>query len=269
MNTKSLTVSSPGHSKRIWMRKVGRAIARGAALIWRRSADRRAVAAFVGRYSAHLSILALVLLMGVLGPISMLSESFAAMPDLPQGAVIAEPVATSTASPPGGGVPVWLVSDRSQSAIFREASPHTEIPERVRLEVITYTVQPGDTVFTIAEKFGLSPYTIAWANMEQLQGAPWLIQPGLTLFIPPVDGVYHTVMEGETPESIAEQYEVSVSALYNMWNDIEPGKPLREGAMLVIPGGVGEDVEWEPPPPPPSRPGVASATTSWGACGNV
>ena len=151
------------------------------------------------------------------------------------------------------------------------AQPRTDIPERVRLEVITYTVQSGDNIFFIAERFKLSPYSIAWANMETLQGSPWLIQPGLTLFIPPVDGAYHTVMPDETLDGIAEMYGVMASALDNVWNKLEPAVPLYEGQQLMVPGGVGEDVEWEAPPPPPivTTPGVSAAAASWGACGDV
>jgi murein DD-endopeptidase MepM/ murein hydrolase activator NlpD len=130
-------------------------------------------------------------------------------------------------------------------------------------------VQPGDNIFVIAEYFELSPYTIAWSNMETLQGSPWMIQPGLTLFIPPVDCVYHTVMDGETPDYIAQQYEVSTEVLYNDWNPIQPDHPLLAGTQLVIPNGTGEDVEWEPPPAVAASPGVSAASASWGACGDT
>jgi murein DD-endopeptidase MepM/ murein hydrolase activator NlpD len=148
----------------------------------------------------------------------------------------------------------------------RQANPLTTIPERVRLEVITYTVEPGDNIFFIAEKFNLSYTTIVWSNMEALQGAPWLIQPGLTLAIPPVDGAYHTVMAGESATAIAEQYAVSTDILYNQWNAITEGQALAEGTLLVIPGGVGEEFELNPPP---SRAGVGTASGSWGFCGDT
>ncbi|MBN1248345.1 MAG: peptidoglycan DD-metalloendopeptidase family protein [Anaerolineae bacterium] len=105
--------------------------------------------------------------------------------------------------------------------------------------------------------------------METLQGSPWLLQPGLTLAIPPVDGAYHTVMPGETAESIAEFYEVPVEELYNQWNAVTPGRPLAEGTLLVVPGGVGDDFEWEPPPPEPTAPSVGYASASYGYCGDT
>jgi murein DD-endopeptidase MepM/ murein hydrolase activator NlpD len=120
--------------------------------------------------------------------------------------------------------------------------------------VITYAVQQDDTIFTIAAQFGLAPETLVWSNREAIQDAPWLIQPGLQLFILPVDGVYHTVRAEETVKGIADQYEVDPSALYNDWNDLAEGEPLHEGQLLVVPGGQSGEVTWKPPQPEPTQP---------------
>jgi murein DD-endopeptidase MepM/ murein hydrolase activator NlpD len=137
--------------------------------------------------------------------------------------------------------------------IGRQAVPHTTFPDRPRAEVITYTVQQDDTIFTIAAQFGLAPETVVWSNREAIQDAPWLIQPGLQLFILPVDGVYHTVRAGETVSDIAEEYGVDPSALFGEWNDLEEGEPVDEGRLLVVPGGTSEEVTWKPPEPEPTQ----------------
>lgn len=243
----------------------GKLIARLAATVWRWGYDREAV---VGRYSAHLAIVVLALLIGVFGRVkfSSIDVMGSAAPRSLSLPAAAEPVVTPTAL---GIMDPLSYELQSPRAVVRQANPLTTIPERVRLEVITYTVQTGDNIFWIAEKFGLSYTTIVWSNMEALQGSPWLIQPGLTLAIPPVDGAYHTVMAGETTDSIAEQYEVPVEALYNTWNPIEAGETLAEGTLLVIPDGVGEEFELEAPPPEPSAPLVGAASASWGYCGDT
>jgi len=242
-----------------------RILAKGLARTWRWRSDRRVVASFLGRFGAHLGLLILVLMLVLLGRVSFAQMSVAEVADTPVQAV-AEPLASSTVFETRSSVVSWQAP--ASKAIARRALPHTTIPERVRLEVITYTVQQGDTIWGIAERFKLQPSTLVWSNMEVLQGAPWLLQPGLTLEIPPVDGAYHTVAEGETIASIAEDYEVEVSALYNMWNEIEPGDALRVGQRLVIPNGVGADFDWEPPPPPVQA-GVTAADYSYGFCGDV
>ena len=221
----------------------------------------------MGRSSAHLAIIVLALMIGLVGRVAlnpMQVTGFSTSPSLSLPAA-AQPVATPTALD-DDAMSYELQRPR---AVVREANPLTTIPERVRLEVITYTVQTGDNIFFIADRFKLDYTTIVWSNMETLQGAPWLIQPGLTLSIPPVDGAYHTVMEGETVASLAEQYKVSATAFYNVWNDVEPGAPLAEGRLLVIPDGVGEDFDLEPPPPEPSAPAVGAASGSWGYCGDT
>lgn len=243
-------------------------IAHATATVWRWGRDRRAVAAFIGRYSAHAAILVLALLVGLVGritltPMDVVGSSQPRSLSLPASA---EPVATPTALSIGN----QLFNDTLQpKAVVRQANPLTLIPERERLEVIDYTVQEGDNIFWIAESFKLSPYSLVWSNMETLQGSPWLLQPGLTIAIPPVDGAYHTVLGGETAASIAESYDVSADALYNKWNDIAVGEPLAEGTLLVIPGGTGEDFEWEPPPPEPTAPSVGNASASYGYCGDA
>ncbi len=255
MDTINTSVMETASQDESWvlLRFVSRVLAKGLAWVWRLQNDRQTIASLLGRYSAHLGVIVLALALIVIGRVTLTPVSVATVSDLSLRAAIAEPMATPTSV--AGGAASRYVAAPSQVLIAREALPHTYIPERVRLEVITYTVKSGDTIFGIAWDFGLSPYSIVWANMETLQGAPWHIQPGLTLFIPPVDGAYHTVAEGETLEAIAEAYKVEPLALINVWNKIQSGDALQEGQLLVIPGGTGKDFDWEPPPPPPPVPG--------------
>jgi murein DD-endopeptidase MepM/ murein hydrolase activator NlpD len=226
--------------------------AQSIAQIWQQDWTTDKVSATLGRYSAHLAILALALTIGIVSqinasPITVTGQSATdttqAIEDTPSSA--AREVAPAPVSPETMGY-----SSEAQNTISRAAQYITTIPERERLEVITYTVQEGDSIFSIAEAFKLSPYSVVWGNMEILQGAPWLLQPGLPLFILPVDGAYHTVSAGQSAGEIADDYDVTVETLYNTWNDIEPDQPLAEGTLLVIPDGVGPDFDWEPPPPP-------------------
>src|SRR3990172_5991946 len=69
------------------------------------------------------------------------------------------------------------VSD-SAGGIPRQASPLTIIPTRPRPEVVRYVVQSGDTLFGIADRFGLRPETLLWGNYEVLQDNPHSLRPG-------------------------------------------------------------------------------------------
>jgi murein DD-endopeptidase MepM/ murein hydrolase activator NlpD len=126
----------------------------------------------------------------------------------------------------------------AQSQIVRESEPHTVIPERPRLEIVTYVVQAGDTTESIAEQFGLQPTTIMWSN-PALEKAPDLLKTGQTLVILPIDGVYHTVEEGDTLEELAEDYKVSVEEIVECpFNDIPYDQVLDAGDKVIVPGGT-------------------------------
>jgi murein DD-endopeptidase MepM/ murein hydrolase activator NlpD len=58
------------------------------------------------------------------------------------------------------------------------------------------------------------------------------------LTILPIDGVYHTVVTGDTLESIAQQYKAEVSAIIECeYNNLESPYDLFLGQKLIVPGG--------------------------------
>jgi len=192
------------------------------------------------RYTSHLSLLTLFFLLASLG-------NFNPQAFRPLG----EPASTDNAGSPFFPRRISLSSETGY--LTKEALPFTIIPQRPRREVITYVVQPGDTVTSIAQNFGLRPETIQWSN-SQLYPYPDLLYIGEELFILPVDGVYHKVEAGDTLASIAEEYKVDASAiLESEYNDIADPETLVVGQMLVVPGGskpyVAQVVYAGPPPP--------------------
>jgi len=118
------------------------------------------------------------------------------------------------------------------------ALPYTIIPKRPRRGIITYVVQAGDTVGSIAEKFEITPEAIVWAN-GSLEKTPDLLVIGQELIILPLSGVYHTVLRGDTVESIAEKYKVEPRAILGCsYNHLEEPVVLQIGQKLIVPGGV-------------------------------
>lgn len=124
--------------------------------------------------------------------------------------------------------------------LVRAAVPHTIIPERPRVEISHYVVQPGDTIFGIAAQFGLAPETIMWANGRFVEDNPDLLRVGQELIILPVDGVYHQVGGNDTLETIAVAYKVEPSAVIDYpLNNLDPGNPqISAGQWVVVPGGT-------------------------------
>lgn len=140
----------------------------------------------------------------------------------------------------------------SGDALDRQLIPFTIIPDRPRGDVSTYTVQPGDTLIAIAERFGLDANTIFWSNGDALRGDVHMLRPGVNLFVLPVDGAYHKADGEQSIQAIADQYGVPVEAVLDsefnpVLQEASPIDVLPFGVRLVIPGGQGETANWQMP----------------------
>jgi LysM repeat protein len=160
--------------------------------------------------------------------------------------------------------------------IPRLAQVHTTIPTRPRTEVITYIVKPGDSVFGIAEQFGLKPETILWGNYFILADNPHALSEGQELNILPMDGTYHRWSAGEGLNGVAQGYNVTPEDIINYeGNHLNPetlgdwsNPNIEPGTFLVVPGGSRQYVTWSAPRITRSNPGVAKFIGP-GACGTI
>ncbi len=118
-----------------------------------------------------------------------------------------------------------------------ETALSTVISSKPRDKVENYSIKSGDTLASIGKKFGISIDTIKWANNLKSD----TIKPDQTLKIPPVTGVVHTVVSGESIYSIAKKYKTSaqsiVNFIFNDFADIDTFA-LRSGQTLYVPDGV-------------------------------
>lgn len=127
-----------------------------------------------------------------------------------------------------------------------ESGASSAKPATGRNQVIQYTVQSGDVIGGIAEQFGISVNTILWANNLTSRS---YIRPGDVLDIPPIDGVIHTVRNGQTVSQIARLYDAEQNEVISYNNLSAGGANIRVGQELVIPHGTLTPVA-------PSRPTV-------------
>ncbi|MGB4337869.1 MAG: LysM peptidoglycan-binding domain-containing protein [Bacillota bacterium] len=111
---------------------------------------------------------------------------------------------------------------------------------------VRYTVQPGDTLFLIAQRFGTTVAAIVDAN--NISDAN-LIYPGQELIIP-VSGagatIRYTVMPGDTLFLIAQRFATTIAAIVAANNITDPNL-IYPGQELIIP------VTGDGAPLPPSR----------------
>jgi hypothetical protein len=159
--------------------------------------------------------------------------------------------------------------------ISRAVDLHTTIPNRPRVEVITYTVQAGDNLFKIADGYGLEPETVLWGNYEVLRDNPQLLKPEQVLNILPENGVYYEWAEGDTLEEVAEFFEVEPDAIINypgnrfdLAQASEGVVTIDPGTWLIVPGGRRELRDWGPPAITRANP-AAAAYYGAGYCGQV
>jgi LysM repeat protein len=164
-------------------------------------------------------------------------------------ALVPEPTAQPEENPPEVPLPAPgsdIGSDIGFKAISRTIQLKTNIPERPRYSVDKYTVARGDSVFAISENFKITPETLLWANYDSLQDDPHNLKPGVTLNVPPTDGIYYQWKDGDTLDSVANEYEVSPDDILG-WpgNDIDLTNPTVDpGSWVMVPGGVREFVQW-------------------------
>lgn len=238
------------------------------------SLSRIGIADSILRIGTHMLFIALALLVvWVMRAFYLNSQE----PDTPQLAAQAAILPTST--------PTNLLQDLPPlspdlavyaAGIPRLAQVHTTIPTRPRTEVITYIVQPGDTVFGIAEMFGLKPETILWGNYFILADNPHALVEGQELNILPLDGTYHRWSAGEGLNGVADGYSVTPEDIIN-WEgnnlDFETlgiwsNPNIEPGTFLVVPGGSRQYVTWSAPRITRENPGVAKFIGP-GACGTI
>lgn len=134
--------------------------------------------------------------------------------------------------------------------IQRDIVLKTQQQNDVIYDVREYTVERGDSLWSISQEYGLKPETILWGN-EWLSKAG-ILQIGDKLKILPVDGVLHTVKEGETLETLQRLHGISAQEILEyVGNNFDLTQPanLVAGQEIIVPGGT-SPIFWSEAQPP-------------------
>ncbi|MEJ2010657.1 MAG: LysM domain-containing protein [Anaerolineales bacterium] len=135
---------------------------------------------------------------------------------------------------------------------------------------VTYIVEPGDTLSSIAEKFNVDVFLLMAANdisdPDQLFVNQELTIPAADYELPtatalpgtlfPGQEIEYRVQPGDTLESIAAQFNSTADAIAER-NEIEDANAIGVGDILVIPVNIAT-----PTPTFTPRPGQPTATTA-------
>ena len=130
------------------------------------------------------------------------------------------------------------ISSPSAESIIVDANIfQTSISLKPRDKILDYTVERGDTLSTIAEKFEISVETIRWGNNLTNDS----ITVGDSLKILPVTGIAHKVAKGESVYTIAKKLDSDPQKIVDFpFNDFANPETfsLVEGQILIVPDGV-------------------------------
>ncbi len=124
-----------------------------------------------------------------------------------------------------------------QSIVVGEDVFKTDISQKPRDKIVNYTVARGDTISTIAKKFGISEDTIKWENNLKNDN----ITVGDNLKILPVTGIAYKVARGDSIYTIAKKFDTNAQQIVNFpFNDFANPETfsLVEGQILIVPEGV-------------------------------
>jgi murein DD-endopeptidase MepM/ murein hydrolase activator NlpD len=176
---------------------------------------------------------------------------------------------------PGTTLDPWDIPSSTSvlSTSVEKTGISTDISAKTRDKIIDYTVLEGDTVSSIAEKFGVSTDTVLWQNGL---GEKDRIKPGQVLEILPISGISHKVSKGDTVYSIAKKYDTSPQSVvdfpFNSFANDETFE-LAIGQVLIVPEGV-KPAERATAPrirqlTPDAGTVVASGTFVWPASGSI
>ncbi len=161
-----------------------------------------------------------------------------------QNNLLMAPLAMASSLNENEGIEATMLSDEDvainqlQHQVLTASTP----PDAEKLldqgaDVAVYLVKEGDSVSTIASKFGITVNTILWAN--DIENAA-LIQPGDKIFILPVAGLKHIVRDGDTVKKLAKEYEADEQEII-AFNDLPANGAIETGDELIIPGGEKEE----------------------------
>jgi surface antigen len=101
-----------------------------------------------------------------------------------------------------------------------------------RADIQAYTTQAGDTISSLAAKFGVTSDSIRWSN--NLSGDN--VAAGTKLVIPPVNGIVYTVKAGDTADILAARFNANKDQII-AYNDGEISG-LKAGEQIIIPGAT-------------------------------
>ncbi len=157
-----------------------------------------------------------------------------------------EPTALPNDGKPSVGLPAPINAAAGDFSIGRALELKTNIPDRPRFAPVTYRVTAGDALFSIAKQFSVKPESILFSNKDVLKDNPENLSPGMTLTVPPTDGLLYTWGKNDTVQKVADEFKAKSDDILSFpGNNIDLTNPqIKPGTVVMIPGGSRALVDW-------------------------
>lgn len=149
----------------------------------------------------------------------------------------------STSLAPADGEPLArAVTEARGRTIAASHAPVTALSEGAA-PLQGYTLSEADTLWTIANFYGLTAEAIAFANGIT---DPYHLQSGKHIVIPPHEGALYTVADGDTVEALAARFKVEPAAIKAYDRASFDLQSVAPGEQIFIEGAT---LPTLPPPP--------------------
>lgn len=142
-------------------------------------------------------------------------------------------------------------------SIFRLLDLKTDISAQSSLQPVSYKVLRGDNLSEIAQQYKIKAMSILYSNQATLNDNPYNLAPGMTLIIPPEDGLLYTWKTDDTLQSVADKFKADLNGDKKVdkvdaalladaivsypGNNLDLTNPvIKPGQVIMVPGGVRE-----------------------------
>ena len=135
-----------------------------------------------------------------------------------------------------------FIAPTQEDGLKRDQNLYTVGENELRTEMIQHTVVSGDSIWGLANSYGISMASILFANYDAMQDNADNLSVGQVINIPPVDGIYHTWRSRDTLSSVASRYGATINdILLFIGNNLDLANPVIEpGTQVMVPGGERE-----------------------------
>lgn len=171
-----------------------------------------------------------------------------------QASQFSAPTGSTSLAPVDGGPLLSRAATQARGGTISAARNPLTVQSQAAPATSAYTLSASDTLWTIANYYGLSAETIAFANGIT---DPYHLQNGRRIVIPPSQGALYTVANGDSVASVAARFKVDPSVIQSYNRLYFEESNFAPGQSIFVPDATLPNL-----PPPPEATGTTGTVVS-------